>query len=133
MEKRHLVHARSQMRDQGAHPFAAGSVLPPFPRALHDGTGIALEEFNLAPWIELFATLLNHQRLVVERIHLTGGTGHEELHDALGFGSMVQAAIQIWTRFQIKCVRQQSRTSEEMGQSNTTQASSPVPEKLATV
>ena len=36
---------------------------------------------------------------------LAGSTRHEELHDALGFGAMVQAAIQLWPRFQIKCVR----------------------------
>ncbi len=108
-------------------------MLLPFPRALHDRTGITLEEFDLAPGIELFATLLNNQRLVVERVHLAGSARHEELHDALGFGAMVQSAIQLWAGFQIKCVRQQSRTSQQMGQGNAAEASSPVPEKLATV
>jgi hypothetical protein len=58
-----------------------------------------LEELNLAPRVKPFAALLNHQWLVVERIHLTGSARHEKLHDTLGFGAMVQTAIQFWAWF----------------------------------
>src|SRR5438093_9612625 len=121
------------MWNQAGHPFAASAMLLPCPRALHDRTGITLEEFDLAPGIKLFAALLNDQRLIVERIHLAGSTRHEKLHNALGFGGMVQATVQLWARLQNGRVRQQPRTSEQMSQSNAAEASSRAPQKLATV
>src|SRR5262249_15880490 len=75
--------------------LAALAALPPLPRALHDGSGGRLEQLDLAARIERLAVLLEEHRLVVEQVALAGGAGHEQLHDALRFGLVVQAGVEV--------------------------------------
>ena len=51
----------------------------------------ALEQFDFAARIELLAVAFDEFGLVVEGIDLASRTRHEELHDALGPGHMVNA------------------------------------------
>src|SRR5687768_3664755 len=81
MNERHVVHARSEMRQQIANPLAAPAMLLPAPRARHHYTGVALEQLDLLARIPLLSGLLDQPRLVVERVALACRPRHEELHD----------------------------------------------------
>jgi hypothetical protein len=91
MDEGHVIDTFGEMREQATDPFAAFAMLLPIPGALHDGAGIALKEFDFAAGIELLAVTLDEFGFVIKRVALAGGTGHEELHDALGLGGMMHA------------------------------------------
>ena len=77
MKERDVVHASRRMRQQVADPLAALAVLLPAPRARHHHTGVALEQLDLFAGIQLLAGMLDQSRLVVERVALARGAGHE--------------------------------------------------------
>ena len=90
----HVIDALCQVRHEVAHPFAALPVLFPVPRGRHNDAGVALEQLHLLAGVEGQVRLLDERGLVVEGIDLAGGSGHEQLDDALGLGRMVQTVAQ---------------------------------------
>src|SRR6516225_7682148 len=93
MNERHIVHTGTEVRDEIAHPFSALAVLFPVPGTFHQRAWVALEQFHFAAGVELLAGAFDELRLVIKRVALAGGAGHEELHDTFGAGGMVQAAV----------------------------------------
>ena len=91
---------RRQVRNEIADPLAALAVLPPFPRAGHHGAGLALEQLDLAPRVELLAVLLDQRRLIVKRVALAGRARHEQVNDSLGPGEMMQPAVVLGPRLE---------------------------------
>ena len=89
------IDAGGQCGHQITHPFAALAVLFPLPGALHAGPGRALEQFDLFAGVPGLAVAFDEFGLVIEQVALAGGAGHEELHDSLSFGRVVQAAVEL--------------------------------------
>src|SRR5215831_7061705 len=98
MNKRHVVHTATEVRREIAHPFATLTVLLPAPGTLHASSGFALEQFDFLARVERLAVAFDEIGLVVEQVALTGGAGHEQLHDAFGLGLVMEAAVELGPR-----------------------------------
>ena len=98
------------------------------------GAGDALEQLDLAAGIELLAVALDQLRLVVEGIDLAGGAGHEELHDALGLGAVVQPAIPVRLAPQGRLVRgEETILAEQVGQGDASEPAAGMPEEVSAI
>ena len=84
---------------------------------------------TLPPGSNFWPLPLDQLRLVVERVDLAGGAGHEELDDALGLGRVVQAAVEVGPRLR----RRAGRRAEQVRQRDAAQAAAGLPEELAAV
>ncbi len=127
MDKRHVVDAGSQMRHQVAHPLTALAILLPAPGACHAGAGITLKQLDLLAGVERLAVELDQLGLVVERVALAGGAGHEHLHDAFGFRRMVHAD----RHFGRLRIGQHAAIGQKLRQRNAAQAAAQFPQELA--
>src|SRR5262249_1236880 len=128
VEEADVIDTAADVRHQVADILAALAVRLPAPRALHARARNALEQFDLAGGVELLAIALDELRLVVEGIDLAGGTGHEELHHALGPGRMVQAAVELRIG---GGGREQPVAAEELRKGEGAEAVAGLPEKIA--
>src|SRR5206468_976946 len=117
---------------QVADPLAALAVPPPAPRALHDRAGRTLEQFDAAARVELLAVAPDQQRFVVEGVALAGGAGHEQLHDALRPGAVMQAAAQFGARLR-RLLTEQAVLDEQVRQRDATQAAAALPQERTAI
>ena len=107
------------------------AVLLPAPGAGQARAGKALKQLDLFARIERLAVALDQLGLVVERVALAGGAGHEQLDDPLGLGPMMQAAVQIGAPGPRPGIGQQSAFAQQRGQRDAAQSAAEIPEKLA--
>ena len=108
--------------------------LPHWPCCFHvhglfmHAPGRALEQLDLAAGVELLAVPLDQRRLVVERVALAGRAGHEQLHDPLGPGPVMQAAVR-GRRAAGGRGGEQPLAPEQVRQGDAAQTAAGVPEK----
>src|SRR6266436_287745 len=98
MNEGDIVGTGAEVRDEVADPFAALAVLFPVPGTFHHRARIALEQLHFATGFKFFSAAFDELGFVIERITLAGRSRHEQLHDAFGSGSMMQAAVPFGTR-----------------------------------
>ena len=94
-QERQIVDALGDIWKNGADPASALAVLLEFERTLHHAAGRTGGRFDARARIELLAAQFDQLRFVIEGIHLAGAAVHEKLDDALGFGAMMQPAVQL--------------------------------------
>src|SRR3954447_6502815 len=126
MDKSDFVHAPRKLRNEVADPLSAPAVLLPFPRAFHAIFRGALKEFNFPARIEFLAMPPDQFGLIVERIALARGSGHEQLHDAPGFRAVVNAPVEFGFCW-LKTLGQQSIGGQQMCQRDSSQPSTKAP------
>ncbi len=82
--------------------------------------GTRLEQLDLLAGIPRFAVVADQARLVIERVALAGGTGHEQLNDALGFRGEVRSG-------------EQSVGIKQTGQGDSAESAAELPQKLPAI
>ena len=127
-QKRDIVHASRRMREQVAYPFPRLAVLLPAPRARHDHTRVALEEFNLLTRIELLSGKFDQSRFVIKRVALARSPRHEQLNDAFRLGAMVQTAIELRLRLSSRIP-----AAQKAGERYSTEPAAPILKKSSSI
>ena len=94
VQKRHVIDAVGQLRHQAADPLATLAVLLPRPTGFSCRRRGRSETARPCRRIERLTVALDQLGFVVEGVALAGGAGHEQLHDALGLGRVMQAAVE---------------------------------------
>jgi len=93
MNEGHVVHDRAERCDGVAQHLAALPVGLEVPHWLEPRTETILKGFDMLAEVTRLPVALHQLRLVIKQVEVAGSTGHEELHDALGLGGMMQFAI----------------------------------------
>jgi len=102
-----------EVREDAADPAAGLTVLFEFEGTLHDGAGNAGGGFDAGARIKLLAVEFGEEGFGVEGIALADAAVHEELDDALGFGSVVEVIAE-----EAVSIGEEAILTEEMGESD---------------
>ena len=86
MDKRDVVNAFCQMREQLADPFAALAILVKLPARLNNSALILAAAAAKCFDFDCFSIHPDHRRLVVKRVDVAWSAIHEQEDDALCFG-----------------------------------------------
>src|SRR3954467_12195457 len=111
------------MRQQGAEPLAALTVLLPVPGTSHYSAGTALKQLHVSAGIEFPAISLDQLWLVIEGVALAGGARHEELYDPFRFCGVMQT----------RRLGEQARFVQNTRKCDPAQTATEVPQEVASV
>jgi hypothetical protein len=85
MNKGQVISAEAKWRDDFAERLAALSMGFEVPHRFFPGAESVLEGFDGFSEIRILSMMFDESGFEIKKVDMTGGTAHEELHDALGF------------------------------------------------
>ena len=98
---------------------------------MHHRAGVTLEQLHFAAGVEFLPVALDERGLVIERVALAGGARHEQLHNPLRLGAMMQAAVEI--RAAGRGRGEQAVLAEQGSHRNSAESAAETPEKFPAV